>query len=522
MTWNLHDPQGDEAAKIKYDVLPYTMGSLLDVGCGPRKLWPHAIGVDSMIDSKLFGIPMKPDIVVPDASRMPIFGDRAFDCVFSSHTLEHIEDHKAALSEWWRLVKPGGYLVLYLPHKDFYPNIGQPGGNPDHKHDFVPRDIIEAMLQTCKGWDCIVNESRDRDREYSFLQVYQKLDDATIVRESWDAPKPAKTAGVVRLGGHGDALWAASVCATLKDEGYHVTVYCARTGADVLRHDPHIDRIVQMRDKCLTDDELFEFYAWEAVKHDKFVNLVGSVETNLLPHPNEVRFYLPHSLRQKLMNRNYLDVVHEWAEIAPQRTRQKFYPTAEEVEMAEKLRASLDGPVVVIAPSGSGPVKYWPHSMRLMERLAEHKVHSVVLGDVRDPKVVDIEPYGHVVGMEWPLRIALAYALRADAVVATESVVANAVALEPMLKVITLSHSSVENLTRDWERTASVEPQGLKCYPCHRVHGADFAFCARDRNTGASACQAMASADAIADVVLRDLRQRGLLAAETATEEKAA
>jgi ADP-heptose:LPS heptosyltransferase/predicted SAM-dependent methyltransferase len=518
MVWKAEDPQGNEAAKVRFDVLPYTMGSLLDIGCGPVKLWPHAVGVDSMIDTQLFGIPMKPDLVVPDATRMPIFGSGAFDTVFSSHTLEHIADHRAALAEWWRLVRPGGYLVLYLPHKAFYPNIGQPGANPDHKHDFLPDDIVQAMadvaVNSAQGWDLLEHDERNQGREYSFLLVFRKREDAQRV---WAvAPRPEKSAGIVRLGGHGDALWAASVAAYLKDEGFHVTVYTSKNGGEVLRHDPHIDRLIVLRNNVLTDDELLRYYAHEAVKHDRWVNLVGSVETNLLPHPSEVRFFLPHQLRHKLMNRNYLDTVHEWAGLVddgqePLITRQKFYPTEAERAAAVKLREALAGPVVVVNPAGSGPVKYWPHTQRLMELLAARGVHTVALGDIRDPNLVGVEGFGHVVAMDFPLRLALAYAQLADAVVATESVIANAVAMEPMLKVVTLSHSSVENLTRDWLHTVSIEPQGLACHPCHRVHGADFSFCARDRNTGAAACQAMATAEIVADVVLQYLEGTGKL-----------
>lgn len=516
MVWKLQDPQGNEAAKIKFDVLPYTMGSLLDIGCGPDKLWPHALGVDSTADTALFGIPMKPDIVVPDATQLSIFGNGAFDTVFSSHTLEHIADHKAALMEWWRLVRPGGHLVLYLPHRDYYPNIGQPGANPDHKHDFVPADICGVMKEIAPDWSLLVNEERNGGREYSFLQVFRKEEEGAGQWEPWQKPKPEKTAGVVRLGGHGDALWAASVCNWLKEQGYHVTVYTTKGGADVLRHDPHIDRIIGLRDRMLTDDDLLKFYCHEAVKYDKWVNLIGSVESNLLPHPNEVRFFLPHELRQKFMNRNYLDVVHEWAGMPPMPTRQRFYPSATERATAQKVRDILKGPVVVVNPSGSGPVKYWPHTQRLMELLAERGVHTVALGDIRDPAVVGVNDYGHVIGMDWPLRMALSYAQLADAVVATESVIANAVALEPMLKVITLSHSSSENLTRDWVSTASIEAHGLKCYPCHRVHGADFSFCARDTNTGAAACQALASAEVVAQTVIAYLEQIGKLTPQKA------
>jgi SAM-dependent methyltransferase len=510
MVWRAEDPQGNEAAKVRFDVLPYTMGSLLDIGCGPNKLWPHAIGVDSMRETALFGIPMKPDMVVADAARLPIFGSDAFDCVFSSHTLEHIADAHAALAEWWRLVRIGGYLALYLPHRDLYPRRGEPGANPDYKHDFAPHDIIAMMCDVAPDWTLLENQVRDADREYSFLLVFRK-ELAGHSQKVQVFERPDKCAGVVRLGGHGDALWASSVCAHLKDEGHHVTIYTVAGGAEVLRHDPNIDRIITLRDRTLTDDELLRFYAYLAPKFDRFANLIGSVEGNLLPHPNEVRFFLPHALRHRLMNRNYLDTVHEWAGLDGKPPRQKFYPSAVEVQAAAELRKVLDGPVVVVNPSGSGPVKYWPHTQRLMELLAEHGVHTVAIGDIRDDSIEGVEKYGHVVGMQWPLRIALAYALQADAVVATESVVANAVAFEPMLKVVTLSHSSVENLTRDWINTASIEPAQLACHPCHRVHGADFAFCARDTVTHASACQAMARPEPIADLIVDYLTSQGLL-----------
>ena len=48
MAWRLNDPQGNEAAKIKYDIVPYTRGKGLDVGCGGFKAYQHFIGVDNM------------------------------------------------------------------------------------------------------------------------------------------------------------------------------------------------------------------------------------------------------------------------------------------------------------------------------------------------------------------------------------------------------------------------------------------------------------------------------------------
>jgi hypothetical protein len=101
--------------------------------------------------------------------------------------------------------------------------------------------------------------------------------------------------------------------------------------------------------------------------------------------------------------------------------------------------------------------------------------------------IQDEEPYIHVVGKEWPVRFALAYAQVADAVVATESLIANSVAFETMLKVVTLSHSSNENLTKHWLNTAAIEPTVIACHPCHRIHNAGAVFCAKDTTTGAAA-----------------------------------
>jgi hypothetical protein len=199
-------------------------------------------------------------------------------------------------------------------------------------------------------------------------------------------------------------------------------------------------------------------------------------------------------------------MVHDYADL-PYDFRQRYYPSEDERRLAAGFRAKLQGPMVVIAPGGSSPTKTWPHTQRLMRLLADRGVYSVVLGNLREAEfgpIEEIDPYGIVIGMQLPVRTALALALTADAVVATESLIANAVAFEPMLKVVTLSHSSHENLTKHWVNTAAIEPETVACHPCHRIHGA-FTFCSQDKATKAAACQAAASAETVAGVVLDHL-----------------
>ncbi len=515
MVWRPTDPQGNEAAKIRFEVLPYCKGGF-DFGCGATKVWPHMIGVDNRADERIFGIQTNPNLVVETCERMPVFASETAETIFSSHLLEHIVDWRGALAEWWRLVKPGGFLVLYLPHRHFYPNRGQPGANPDHKHDFIPEDIVGAMREIAPDWSLMERQDRNGGLEYSFLLVFRKDAPGSGHAYPCDAPRPPKKAGVVRFGGHGDAVWSSSPIALLKEEGFHVTVYATAGGADVLRHDPHIDKLITIPEGALSNDELIAWYAHEGVKFDRWVNLIGSVEGRLLAHVNELPFWWPHDVRQELMGANYLEEIHRFARV-PHDFRQRFYPTADEVAWRDKMRALLPGPLVVIAPSGSSPAKYWPHSQRLMELLAERGVYSTVLGARLPDDVVGLEPFGSVVGMEWPLRNALTWACGADAVVATESVVANAVALEEMLKVVTLSHSSAENLTKHWRNTVGLEPRNVSCHPCHRILSTlDFCPKAPGPRPNAALCQHVIEPEIVAGLVFQFLERTGKLPAKAA------
>jgi len=508
MVWDVRAPQGNESAKIRFEVLPYLTHGGLDIGCGPKKVWDHMIGLDSQADTALFGIEMKPDIAIVDAARLPLFADQSVGAVFSSHLLEHMADWQSALREWWRLVKVDGHLVLYLPHRDLYPRIGQPGSNPDHKHDFAPEQILDFCRLAFPDWSLEQQQIRNQGIEYSFLLVLKKR--APGAGQSDNTVRvDQKRAGLVRLGGNGDALWAGSVAAELHAQGYLVTAYVGKNGEEVLRHDPHIDRIVQLPSGLLSDEELIDFWAHEGPKYDRWINLIGSVEGRLLPHQSHQDFYMPQALRHKLMNVNYLDMVNAYAGMDGAPVRQTFYPNEMEIAWAKEMRAKLNGPLVVISPTGSGPTKAWPHTQEFMRLMAVAGVYTVMLGDLKHTPDLDLVTikgidYGHVVGQEWPLRLALAYAQLADAVVATESVFANAVAYEPMPKVVLLSHSSNENLTRDWLNTAALEAP-VACHPCHRIHNYAAALCSKDSNTGAAACMASYGPHTVAELVLRAL-----------------
>lgn len=504
MVWRIDDPQGDEAGKVKYEIVHYTRGKGIDLGCGPKKAYPHFIGVDSCKDTELFGIEMKPDVVCKDASDLDFIEEQSLDFIFSSHLLEHIEDHRAALANWWSKIKTGGHLVLYLPHADLYPRIGTDGSNPDHKHDFTGADILDAMGDI-GSWTLVVDEVRDAGTEYSFLQVFQKRADGLQLM----APevRPDKSACVVRYGGYGDSIQAANILPELKRQGYHVTFMTTPAGQNILKHDPHIDAWLIQDPDQVPNHELAAYWAVMAKKFDKFIQLSESVEGTLLALPGRANHGWPANLRRRVMGVNYMEWTADLAEL-PHRSEGAFYPSPAETTMAKEFfaKARREGlrPIVggLMVPqafhimwclSGSSRHKFYPHQDDVIANVlaAMPKVIITMSGDIACQILEagwENNPRVRCTSGTMEIRDTLALAKYADMVVGPETGVLNAVAFEPMPKVIMLSHSSPENLTKHWVNTTTLTPENTACYPCHRLHYG-MTYCNEDPETGAAACQ---------------------------------
>lgn len=495
MVWRKEDPYIAESKKIVWEVAPYLRGRGLDIGAGDFKVLPHAISVDNMNHAQ-FGFQVRPD-VMSEADDLSVFGSQSMDFVYSSHTLEHIVDYKKALREWWRVLKQNGYLVLYLPHKDLYPNIGQDGANPDHKHDFVNDDVIAAMPD---GWDLVANQTRNNDNEYSMLLIFKKINGKQNTR-SCDAPRPAKTACVVRYGAYGDLMQSSSVWAMLKKQGYHVTVFSSPPGADIISHDPNIDNLVLFDKDQVPNANLIDFWNWQRKKFDKWVNLSESVEGSLLAMQGRTPFYFPPALRHEVMNHNYVEFQHKIADL-PYELNIKFHPTAEERKWAIREREKLgDGPVVVWSLAGSSVHKVWAGLDSILASIMlDFPTARVVLTGGPECAMLEAgwekEPRILLRSGKWSMRQTLAFAQQCELIIGPETGVMNAMACEPMAKLVFLSHSTHDNLTRDWTNTTPLWSKNTKCPgrgdnaapACHILHYG-WANCARDEETGTAQCQ---------------------------------
>lgn len=521
--WSIDGPQGHESAKIASIAVPYLQGKCLDIGCGTEKVWPGLIGIDSCFD---YGGQRPPAVdIVGQGDDLSMFADKSCDGVFSSHFLEHVVDYKACLKEWWRVIKPGGYLVLYLPHKELYPNIGQPGSNPDHKHDFMPTDIIAAMKEV-GSWELLENERREKDNEYSFYQVYRKKTGKNVHQfKVWERnPEGQKRCLVIRYGAIGDALLMASIFPELKKQGYHITLNCSNNTIDVLRHDPHIDEFWFQEKDFVPNVQLGPY--WETIAHekryDKIINLCESIEGGLLTLPGRLQHEYPLESRQKLFGTvNYMERTHDIAGV-PHVFHTKFYSTEEEKTWAKKAKADYckGEPCVVWAINGSAAHKVYPYTQIVCAWLMEHSnVHVFLLADkfigkgLQDGIVGAMEKDGistkriHPMAGVWDIRQALSFAQVADCVVGPETGTLQAMALEENAKVIYLSHSSHENLTKHWKNTIVLEADRAKapCSPCHRLQY-NWQFCHQVDSTKAALCTSNIRAETLFDAIIKALK----------------
>lgn len=519
MAWSPDGPQGFESRKIKYFLPRYTRGRGLEIGCGMEKAYPHFIGVDN---GHHFGKGAADFLC--EADDLSMFADGSMDFVFSSHVLEHMADMEAALADWCRVLKPGGYLCLYVPSANLYPKCGEPGANPDHKHDIYPGSIPYLLDTTPYGWEIIEQEERDQGNEYSLFEVYRKLPEKSgTIYPVVFKPKnnKAKTACVCRFGGFGDMLQASLVFSRLKELGYRVTVMTTPKGQAVIKHDPNVNDWYILDEDQVPNNELTAFWHEQAKRFDRFINLSESIEGYLLAIPGRVNHAWPHAVRKKRLNLNY----HEWtAELAGVELKpcRLFWPTNEEVNwvVSKSGVGLMDTPTfnVVWALAGSSIHKFTPHQDAVIARMLMDmpEARIFLVGDDACRLLEqgwEAEPRVECLSGELSIRQTLALAQQVDLVIGPETGVLNAVGMDKNPhKVLFLSHSSANNLSKHWQNTQALQPENCPCWPCHQLHyGPEF--CNVDENTGAARCAVNISPAVIYAAVEKVYRnwQRGRL-----------
>lgn len=134
---------------------PYAQDKIvLDAGCG------SGYGSEMLIKAgakKVYGVDICPESIeycrthhkqanlvfqVGDLTKID-FPDQTFDLICAFEVIEHIEDYKRAMREFYRVLKPNGLLIISTPNKAIY--------SPWTKKPFYPFHYQEFYLQDFKN-----------------------------------------------------------------------------------------------------------------------------------------------------------------------------------------------------------------------------------------------------------------------------------------------------------------------------------------------------------------------------------
>ena len=167
-----------ETATCRPSLSKWCVGAGVDIGFGGTDpIVPEAICID-----RALGTPGRTrwntraaDFILDAFEPLP-FETGTLDYVFSSHALEDAIDTSEVLTEWCRIIRLGGYLVLFLPDQETYEKDCKTHGlrpNGAHKHKDFSLAYTRRCLPSCMA---IVHEAFPVDyNRYSFELVARKI-----------------------------------------------------------------------------------------------------------------------------------------------------------------------------------------------------------------------------------------------------------------------------------------------------------------------------------------------------------
>lgn len=117
---------------------------------------PNAIGID--LDTPGY-----------DGWRLP-YNDATVDTVFSSHCLEHVLYDHAAIRDWMRVLKVGGFIVCIVPSQALYEKrrFLPSRFNGDHKRMYTPASLAGSFEEALEVNSYRIRHLAENDRGFNY------------------------------------------------------------------------------------------------------------------------------------------------------------------------------------------------------------------------------------------------------------------------------------------------------------------------------------------------------------------
>ena len=126
-----------------------------------------------------------------DATRLP-FDDASFDMVTMFDVIEHVPDDVVAMREAWRVLRPGGTLLLSTPHDTWrYPHYGTlQRWTPNEKELFAEwghvrrgysREALERLVEhPCTAWATFISPGTALAHDIGWARIPESVRRALI------------------------------------------------------------------------------------------------------------------------------------------------------------------------------------------------------------------------------------------------------------------------------------------------------------------------------------------------------
>ena len=310
----------------------------------------------------------------------------------------------------------------------------------------------------------------------------------------------------------------------LKQQQNEIYVLTKRTGEEILRHNPNVDKLILHNDEFkkvnpewkddVPNDKLGDFFkaVEQAYEIDKTINLCESWEVKLARCPHEPNFKYPKQWAEENCDINYYEQIFKLAEIenfiksydynienAIRNGKQKFddkfcedllfetfkpemfFTEAEEIEMNNWFVdfRKLGKFVILWGLSGSAANKTYPYAPEVIFEILE-KYPQVCFLTVGDEvcRILEIEFKAEVYegkdrikqklceriirrSGQWSIRQSALACKYANLVIAPDTGILHASGMYDTPKIGLLNHSSKNNITKYFKNDYSIEAKDL-------------------------------------------------------------
>lgn len=152
-----------------------------------------------------------------DATYMEGIPNDSFHTVYASHVLEHLKYPEKAVKRWYEITRPGGHLIVIVPHRDLYEKkrFLPSRWNDEHTYFWLPEDedrpctrslkkvVLEAIPNANivsfrvidEGYDYSLGKMEHAVGEYSIECIVRKHDELLAQEKRTPSPRGQRVLG---------------------------------------------------------------------------------------------------------------------------------------------------------------------------------------------------------------------------------------------------------------------------------------------------------------------------------------